>query len=241
MQTLDQVVLDAIDPAAAVAGQVRLLGREACPSQAGEGPGGLFRLENVALRIPGGPGSREGVAALVFGAAEARPVAPEAARGVSISVVGPERRTDGLEPGKALAAPESTLHALDHVVVLSSDLDASRALYERELGLRLALDRSFEARRARILFFRVGGATVEVGGSFDAARSDEPDRLWGLAWKAADVRAAWERIRGEGFDVTGVRAGAKPGTLVFTVRDAPAAVPTLVIGPDPDAGRVGLR
>ena len=36
-----------------------------------------------------------------------------------------------------------------------------------------------------------------------------------------------------GFDVSDVRAGHKPGTRVCTVRDAPGAVPALIIEPAP--------
>ena len=33
----------------------------------------------------------------------------------------------------------------------------------------------------------------------------------------------------EGFNVSEVRTGRKPGTKVFTVRDAPGGVPTLML------------
>ena len=132
----------------------------------------------------------------------------------------------------AVPCAEAPVVALDHVVVLSPDLDAARALYGDTLGLRLALDRTFEKRGQRILFFRVGGATVEVVGSSDPeARDDGPDRLWGLAWRVDDVPVARARLTEAGFDVSDLRPGAKPGTSVCTVRGEPLGVPTLVIGP----------
>jgi catechol 2,3-dioxygenase-like lactoylglutathione lyase family enzyme len=130
--------------------------------------------------------------------------------------------------GDAAAA----VHALDHVVLRASDGEGCRALLEDGLGLRLALDRSFEKFGFRGLFFRVGGATVEVSAPLGGgAASDEPDRFLGLAWKVGDVPAARARLAAAEFDVSEVRDGRKPGTAVFTVRQPTAGVPTLVIGP----------
>jgi catechol 2,3-dioxygenase-like lactoylglutathione lyase family enzyme len=154
-------------------------------------------------------------------------------RGVPILAI--EHRAGSLPPGEPLADPAACVSALDHVVIFSSDLEASRALYGDLLGLRLALDRTFEARGQRILFFRVGGATVEVVGSADPAAGREgPDRLWGLAWRVGDADAARARLVDAGLDVSAVRPGAKPGTRVCTVRGDPTGVPTLLIAADPE-------
>ncbi len=136
-----------------------------------------------------------------------------------------------VEPfGEAAAA----VHALDHVVVQSAAADASRALFAEGLGLRLALDRRFDAFDFRGLFFRVGGTTVEVGAPLSRPPEPEsPDRLWGLAWSVRDAAAAQRRLAGAGFDVSPVRAGRKPGTAVCTVRSGTCGVATLVVGPAP--------
>ncbi len=164
----------------------------------------------------------------------------DAARGVVLFAI--ERRSP--PDVVALVSPrvpaDTAPQRLDHAVVFSGDLEASRTLYADQLGLRLALDRSFEARGIRILFFRVGGCTVEVVGSLDPKPGAEaPDRYGGLAWRVGDPDAARARLVENGFDVTEVRAGAKPGTRVCTVRDRTCGVPTLLIGPDgrvPEAG-----
>lgn len=140
-------------------------------------------------------------------------------------------------PLRAPVEPGGSVFALDHVVVMSADLDASRELYHEVLGLRLALDRSFEARGTRILFFRVGGVTVEVAGPIGGGPDPAaPDRLFGLAYRVADAEAAARRISAAGFDVSAVRPGHKPGTRVCTVGDGTAGVPTLLIEPVADAG-----
>jgi len=156
-------------------------------------------------------------------------VPPAATRGVPLFAI--EHRQGALESVEPDGDPAAAVEALDHVVLLSGDLEGSRRLYGDQLGLRLALDRTFDARGQRILFFRVGGATVEVVGAIDPPDEPGPDRAWGLAWKVADIEAARARLVQAGFDVSGTRPGAKPGTAVCSVRGEPLGVATLLIGP----------
>jgi catechol 2,3-dioxygenase-like lactoylglutathione lyase family enzyme len=113
---------------------------------------------------------------------------------------------------------------MDHVVVRTHDPDAAIALYGDALGVRLALDRDLGGRR--MLFFRTGKVTLEVVQEPDIG---DMDRLWGVAYRVRDIDAARARLVQAGFDVSPVRTGAKPGTTVLTVRDAPGAVPTLIL------------
>jgi catechol 2,3-dioxygenase-like lactoylglutathione lyase family enzyme len=156
-------------------------------------------------------------------------IPPEATRGVAL--FGIERRGPDAwaDPGPG-AAPETCVSALDHVVVTSPDLDAAASLYRDRLGLRLALERSLPERGVRLLFFRVGGVTLELAGSPDAA-AGKADRLWGLAWRVADVAAAAARLRDAGVAVSEVRRGVAPGTQVCSVRSDTHGVATLLIGP----------
>jgi len=164
------------------------------------------------------------------------------------SVVLPTSATRGIvifaiqhrSPPEALpvAAPdgpeEEIVSGLDHVVVACPDLDAAAALYRDRLRLRLALDRRFEQRGLRLVFFRIGGVTVELAGQLAGAPDRAaPDRASGLAWRTEDVAAARARLAAAGFEVTEVRRGQKRGTRVCTVRRETHGVGTLVIGPDP--------
>jgi hypothetical protein len=101
------------------------------------------------------------------------------------------------------------------------------------LGLDLRLDRSNEAWGVRQLFFRAGDAVVEFGASLKHPVSDGPDSFGGLAWRVSDPTAAQARLATAGFNVSEVRTGRKPGTHVFTVRDAPAGVPTIMMSAEP--------
>jgi catechol 2,3-dioxygenase-like lactoylglutathione lyase family enzyme len=78
---------------------------------------------------------------------------------------------DGILPTAGLACDETAaVSALDHAVVRTPDPDAAEALYGERLGLRLALDRAFPEWGMRLLFFRVGGVTLEI-----AAQDPRPE------------------------------------------------------------------
>lgn len=120
-------------------------------------------------------------------------------------------------------ASEAHVLGLDHVVVQSADTERAAALYGARLGLDMRLDR--EVRGRRLMFFRCGDAIVEIA----HVEGREHDLLWGLSWRVADAHAARERLAAAGVNVSDVRAGMKPDTSVFTVRDGACGVPTLMI------------
>jgi catechol 2,3-dioxygenase-like lactoylglutathione lyase family enzyme len=157
-----------------------------------------------------------------------------ATRGVMLFAIEHLSPADALPLARLDGAPVAgAVEALDHVVVRSADPEATRALYGDRLGLRLALDRSFEERRVRLMFFRVGGVTVEIASALGAPPDGEAqDRLWGLAWRVPNADAARARLRDLGFAVSEVRPGNKAGTRVCTVERGTCGVPTLLISPD---------
>ena len=122
------------------------------------------------------------------------------------------------------------VEALDHVVVRTANPDRAVALWGARFDLDFRLDRSNPAWGSRLLFFRCGGAVIEVGAALEAPVTDAPDTLSGLAWRVRDPAAAHARIAAAGFDVSEVRKGRKPGTAVFTLRSGLPAAPALVIG-----------
>jgi catechol 2,3-dioxygenase-like lactoylglutathione lyase family enzyme len=159
---------------------------------------------------------------------------PARTRGLRLFAIEHLSPPDLLPQVDPYADPAAAVAGLDHVVVRSAAAEASRALFAEGLGLRLALDRSFEAFGFRALFFRVGGVTVEVTAPLgEPPRPEQPDALWGLAWSVGDTAAAQRRLAAAGFDVSPVRAGRKPGTAVCTVRSGTCGVATLLVGPAP--------
>ena len=155
-----------------------------------------------------------------------------ATRGVLLFAIEHRSPADAL-PWVAPEDERAAVTGLDHVVVQSPDLDAARRLYgEGGLGLRLALDRGFEARGLRMLFFRVGGVTVEIVGRLGAdPRPGEDDQLWGLALQVPDADLARARLVAADVPVSEVRPGHKAGTRVVSVKGGTQGVPTLLIEP----------
>ena len=135
-----------------------------------------------------------------------------------------------LPPATVIGKPEAAIGGLDHAVIETSDAEATKALYGGALGLRLALDREFPQWGARLIFYRVGGITVELAARLDAEPSPS-DKFWGLSWRVPDADAARARLADAGLDVSEVRPGRKPGTRVLTVRNGTCGVPTLLIEP----------
>jgi catechol 2,3-dioxygenase-like lactoylglutathione lyase family enzyme len=153
-------------------------------------------------------------------------------RGVQLFAIEHHSPAEALPVAEPLAAETSIVTGVDHVVVMTGDAEAARSLYGDKLGLRLALDRAFEARGLRLLFFRIGGITLEIAAQLDApAETEARDRLWGVAHQVPSVPAARARLAEAGVEVSETRRGQKEGTLVCTVRSGTHGVATLLIGP----------
>ena len=120
---------------------------------------------------------------------------------------------------------DNNLYALDHLVLTTNKSDALINLYEKELGIRLALDQFVEKWGGRMLFFRTGHATIEVIDN----KVEGNDQFWGLAWKTKDIRKKREYLLENGFNVTDVKDGRKKDTLVATVKFDEIKIPTLLV------------
>ena len=159
-------------------------------------------------------------------------LAPETTGGIVVLVIEHETPEAVLPHSGWLAGEDTGVSGLDHVVVQTRDPEAAKTFYQEGLGLRLALDKTFPQWGSRMLFFRVGGVTVEVVASLDpddAEREGERDRLFGLCWRVAEGERTRSRLADAGLDVSEVRSGRKPGTRVFTLRDGSHGVPTLML------------
>jgi catechol 2,3-dioxygenase-like lactoylglutathione lyase family enzyme len=231
---LDHVAVAVRDLDAAVDGYRRLFGRE--PDRAAGRA--AFRFPNADLQLV--EGDTDGVAALAFRVEDLAGTSRLLARrGLEVSLADGEtvvraagltfRLGEAADSSPSSAKAEGAVDALDHVVVHTGNPDRALAILGAKLGLDLRLDRENPQWGARQLFFRCGGAVVEVGASLKTPVSDAPDRFGGLAWRVSDPDAARARMAAAGFDVSEVRTGRKPGTKVFTVRDAPGGVPTLML------------
>ncbi|MDX2235129.1 MAG: VOC family protein, partial [Hyphomonadaceae bacterium] len=119
---------------------------------------------------------------------------------------------------------------LDHVVIRTPAPERAQAMYGARLGLDMRLDRTAPEWGSRLMFFRCGDLIVEMAHDLKAGVSDGPDSLWGFTWRTDDIDAAHARLVANGFGLSDIRTGRRPGTRVFTVRDGASGVPTLFIG-----------
>ncbi len=158
-------------------------------------------------------------------------LSPDDTAGVRIRLIEPLSQAEELPPSLATPGEQAAARAGDHVVIFTADPERAKDLYANKLGIRLALDKTFEKRKTRILFFRLGGFTIEIGAPL-RDRPQEPvadDRLWGMAYRVDDIAAVRERVCQAGLSVNEIRDGHKPGTRVCTIENEPAGVPTLII------------
>jgi len=260
IRALDHIAVAVRDFDASVDGYRRLIGREPELDPRDGANRAWFHLPNMSLEIiarsgegPAGERVRaqldeagEGVWIAAFQVGDLDAAARLLSRrGLDVEQVGAvvRVRAAGLQfvltPDRLLQASPPThaetaaVAALDHVVVHTPNPDRALGLYGAKFGLDLRLDRSNEAWGARQLFFRCGDSVFEVGASLKAPVTEEPDRFGGLAWRMTDPDGAHARIAAAGFDVSEVRTGRKPGTKVFTVRNAPGGVPTIMLSAEP--------
>jgi catechol 2,3-dioxygenase-like lactoylglutathione lyase family enzyme len=127
-----------------------------------------------------------------------------------------------------------SITAMDHVVIATADPERAAALYGARLGLDMALDRS-HPDWGRLMFFRCGDLIVEVTHRPGKTPETAPDQLRGVCWRVTDINATHTRLAGAGVDVSEIRNGRKPGTLVMTVRNGTCGVPTLLVQPSAPA------
>ncbi len=163
-----------------------------------------------------------------------------ATRGILVFGIEHRSALDALPLATPTAAAGAAISGVDHVVVRSESPDAAIHFYRDQLGLRLALDKSFEQWGARLLFFRVGGVTVEIAAPLPPASAPgERDTFWGISWRTPDLVATHARLAAAGVDVSAIRPGRRPGTQVCTIRTHTHGVATLLLekGDGPRHGR----
>ena len=147
---------------------------------------------------------------------------PELTRGLFSFVI---EHTDGELPSSNYQT--SSISKLDHVVINTNDADGFISVYKDIFKIRLALDKVIEHWKKRMLFFRLNKTTIEVIESKDGQPAH--DKLWGLAWEVKNIEVVYQRLIGEGIDVSPVQKGIKENTLVATIKSHTHNVPTLLI------------
>ena len=111
---------------------------------------------------------------------------------------------------------------IDHLVVMTPDLDRTVRAVERTLGLplRRTRDGSASGRPVRQAFFRMGEVILEVVGPPIPTRPEPaaPAAFFGLAVTVASLDAAFELLGPE--LLSAPKPAVQPGRLIATVRSA---------------------
>lgn len=111
---------------------------------------------------------------------------------------------------------ESSVYAVDHVVLLSDDLEGGLGLWRDTLAIPERWRRAIPERGTVNVGLRLGGVTIEIVAPPGGGGGGE--RLWGVCYGVADCDAAVTRLRATGIAVSDARPGLMPATRVATVK-----------------------
>lgn len=121
---------------------------------------------------------------------------------------------------------------LDHVVLMSPDLDRTRAVLAG-LGLdeRRVRDAEMMGAPMRQVFYKLGDVVLELVGSPDA-HNEGPTTIWGLTHSVPDLDAAAARL---GEAAGRVKDAVQPGRRITTLRgrELGISVATALMSPRP--------
>ncbi|MGI8662686.1 MAG: VOC family protein [Acidimicrobiales bacterium] len=137
------------------------------------------------------------------------------------------------EPG-APAAHTNGAVAIDHVVIMSPDVDRTSAALA-DVGVSQRRTRHVEAAQygfeARQVFFKLADVVLELIGP-DTPTDDGPARFFGLAHTVADIDATASAL---GALLPNVKDAVQPGRRIATLRhkDVDVSVATAFMSPDP--------
>jgi catechol 2,3-dioxygenase-like lactoylglutathione lyase family enzyme len=152
-------------------------------------------------------------------------IGPSSTRGVRAFFIQHLSPPDALPPSEPVARGPGVVAAVDHTVIVSSDLAATLALWTEKVGLELRRTVDFSPER-RLHFLRLGHSILELAGGA-ATRDPRPatpaaarggDLLWGVSYRVDSVAAQVERLRAAAVDVSDARAGRADATVVADLK-----------------------
>ena len=100
-------------------------------------------------------------------------------------------------------------------------------IFEKKLNIRLALDKTFKEWSGRMLFFRIGGVTLEVIEGKNIKLNSE---YFGIGWHTNNFNKCYNDLVEEGLKLSEIRKGRKKGTIVSTLKNPMLNIPTILIG-----------
>ena len=125
------------------------------------------------------------------------------------------------------ANSKNTVSKVNQLVIQTEAPDSIKDIFEGKLNIRLALDKTFKEWAGRMLFFRLGGITLEVIEGKDIKQNS---KYFGIGWHADNYNKCYNALLNNGFSLSEIRKGRKEGTLVSTLKEPILNIPTILIG-----------
>jgi hypothetical protein len=226
---VDRIVLAVADLSSSIQEYQRFFGIAPYAAEpSGESVSAWWGLPNTVIQLVQSVDEKPRVQALVFSAADAKPTQQPLANALGLDL----RLCDGSATEKfrrLIPDAQTNCFTADHIVLRTDDARSCINLFEGELKLRLALDKTVPQWGGRMLFFRVGKMTLEVIESVSGSSSGSG--FWGLAYQCQCLESTVAALAERGVTVSDIREGRKPGTLVATVKSHCLNIPTLLIQP----------
>ncbi len=141
---------------------------------------------------------------------------PRTTRGVRAFFIEHRSPADALPLAQPNSDPASCVASVDHVVIASSDLDATLHIWRDILGLALRRTIAWSPERT-LHFLRLGDTILELAGNANQ-QPGTSDALWGASYRVGDVARTVDRLRAEGVSVSDARAGRADSTAVADLK-----------------------
>ena len=122
---------------------------------------------------------------------------------------------------------KNNVSKVNQLVIQTKSPDTIKDFFRDKLSIRLALDKTFKEWAGRMLFFRLGGVTLEVIEGQDIKQNS---KYFGIGWHTDNYNKCYNDLLKNGFRLSKIRIGRKEGTLVSTLKDPILNIPTILIG-----------
>jgi hypothetical protein len=154
-----------------------------------------------------------------------------AVRGLEVDDVDGLITSPSDEPAQPTPAHPNGVTALDHLVVMTPDIErTTKAIEAAGLELRRTRDTDQYGPPFRQTFFKLGEVVLEVIGPVEP-RNDKPARFYGLAFTVADLDATADYL---GPRLHPAKAAVQPGRRIATLdKNAGSGVAMAFMSPEP--------
>jgi len=135
------------------------------------------------------------------------------------TVVVPSETTPGattiLEPdvGERGYAHRNCIERIDHLVLAVNETDAAADAYASHFGLHVACKTIADRRYAHVSFDGPTAASLEIAGPAEPSRNRAGGRVWGIAFRSADLDETVRALRAEGITLPEPYAALQGGRI----------------------------